>query len=756
MILENQIAAGRTGPLTVPKTNAEVATPGFAGFVDGAMADGPDTGESGVGGDGGLVPDGFGLADQSANERKSAQAFALASSPLVDVSDSRETPLNEGANGASDRSGDASRKGDAGRDRDGMPGQAGLVLSQAVTASAAVQVGDSSALDPASDSQTGSVRETPRDSVSTQDGVTPTSVRSVATEKAAHATGFMAEQGDDEGIGAGFSGKGAPLASTAQLQKTPIAPSNEPAMVRVGDGESAKDAAVPAQAENAANGAARSDRGAVPVGQPLARPAWAAAPALNTGGTSVGGLVSAELSARNLAEGDTGKVSDRSTRNAQRKVSGGPLVPLVSVTTGGEPSVGAAENRAEYVPEPGLDGANKTADRMAKEDRAVVSTPNPIDGVAGGRKADSRMPAREVAMPSDLKPAFGRSERGSEPGPGGLGPSARAAQQGAENGSPVVASGSRAATGLPGMLAGNLGARQDASLPLGKKAARTGTTSQNTPSERMPAAPAQAIGLGQPVNQPPKPAGVNAGPVDAAVSWRAGGENTSQSPMPTRDQEAPSAPAQTPIKVGAGVPVAPQPQGTFGVPGQSSAGLQNGDLFQRARDALDRDPLALDADPVGTAPEIGSLRPGHATAAANRAQANILAPRLVQQITTAAVGLADGPVELRLNPEELGHVRLRLESRDGSMAVLVTAERAETLDMLRRNIEQLAAGLRDVGYQELSFGFAGQDQAGADGSRQETTGPESRSDSTPAPPVEAEPVARAAPVRTKSGVDIRL
>jgi flagellar hook-length control protein FliK len=82
----------------------------------------------------------------------------------------------------------------------------------------------------------------------------------------------------------------------------------------------------------------------------------------------------------------------------------------------------------------------------------------------------------------------------------------------------------------------------------------------------------------------------------------------------------------------------------------------------------------------------------------------------IQAISQAAAALQNRPVELTLQPEELGRVRLTLRAGDGSMAVAIAVERPETLDLLRRHIDQLANQLRDIGYQNLTFEFAGQGQ----------------------------------------------
>ncbi len=77
-----------------------------------------------------------------------------------------------------------------------------------------------------------------------------------------------------------------------------------------------------------------------------------------------------------------------------------------------------------------------------------------------------------------------------------------------------------------------------------------------------------------------------------------------------------------------------------------------------------------------------------------------------QQIVEAARHLRHGPVELTLSPEELGRVRLTLTAEGGAMTLAVHAERGETLDLLRRNVETLAAEFREMGFANLNFSFA--------------------------------------------------
>lgn len=93
-------------------------------------------------------------------------------------------------------------------------------------------------------------------------------------------------------------------------------------------------------------------------------------------------------------------------------------------------------------------------------------------------------------------------------------------------------------------------------------------------------------------------------------------------------------------------------------------------------------------------------------------------PQVAAQMTAALSQSADGSTELALSPDELGHVRLRLEpdaANPDRMVVMITFERPETLDLFRRHAGELAEALRAAGYAGADIGF-GQDQSGSGGS----------------------------------------
>ena len=76
---------------------------------------------------------------------------------------------------------------------------------------------------------------------------------------------------------------------------------------------------------------------------------------------------------------------------------------------------------------------------------------------------------------------------------------------------------------------------------------------------------------------------------------------------------------------------------------------------------------------------------------------------VAQQLVEVARQLPDRPVELSLNPEELGRVRLTFTVADGGISIAVVAERGDTTDLLRRHIDTLAQEFRDLGYREVNI-----------------------------------------------------
>ncbi|WP_245814825.1 flagellar hook-length control protein FliK [Litoreibacter ascidiaceicola] len=75
------------------------------------------------------------------------------------------------------------------------------------------------------------------------------------------------------------------------------------------------------------------------------------------------------------------------------------------------------------------------------------------------------------------------------------------------------------------------------------------------------------------------------------------------------------------------------------------------------------------------------------------------------QICQALESGGSQDVEIRLDPEELGRIRIVLSTKEGGMNIAVFTERPEVLDMMRRNSDLLASDFSDIGYEGANFSF---------------------------------------------------
>ena len=88
-----------------------------------------------------------------------------------------------------------------------------------------------------------------------------------------------------------------------------------------------------------------------------------------------------------------------------------------------------------------------------------------------------------------------------------------------------------------------------------------------------------------------------------------------------------------------------------------------------------------------------------------------LASHVAQQIADAVQSLPNRPVEITLNPEELGRLKLQLITSEAGIAVHVSAERPETMDLLRRHIGILDQEFLKLGFEDVAFSFAGRHES---------------------------------------------
>jgi len=101
-------------------------------------------------------------------------------------------------------------------------------------------------------------------------------------------------------------------------------------------------------------------------------------------------------------------------------------------------------------------------------------------------------------------------------------------------------------------------------------------------------------------------------------------------------------------------------------------------------------------------------------------------------------------------------VRLRLHPSEAGLSVTITAERAETLDLMRRNIDILEREFLEIGYEGAQFDFA-QGGQGGPGAENGSGVPDTPASSglTVAAPDRTQP-AQDAPLLLGERLDIRL
>ncbi|SFO14695.1 hook-length control protein FliK [Roseovarius lutimaris] len=166
--------------------------------------------------------------------------------------------------------------------------------------------------------------------------------------------------------------------------------------------------------------------------------------------------------------------------------------------------------------------------------------------------------------------------------------------------------------------------------------------------------------------------------------------------------------------------------------------------------ALDDQPLVFESRATGGTTAAQTVPPPALL------QRTDLPQHIAMQIAASAQrGGTDRPVDIVLNPAELGRVRLSLSSTDGVMSVTVIAERPETLDLMRRHIDMLAQEFLSIGYGKAQFSFGG-GHSGQTGQNDGEAGFSSSGGSGQHDPMTATPDLNHTPILISDRLDIRL
>lgn len=174
--------------------------------------------------------------------------------------------------------------------------------------------------------------------------------------------------------------------------------------------------------------------------------------------------------------------------------------------------------------------------------------------------------------------------------------------------------------------------------------------------------------------------------------------------------------------------------------------------------------LSFTAGPGGPQSTLNTAMASGAEATA-RGRPGALPSTAAGQVALKLAGSAadgGGRITIRLNPEELGKVDVKLEiGRDGQVRALISADRPETLDMLQRDARMLEKALQDAGLKtgqnSLEFDLRGGDGQPADrGDRQMAAerGPDTTEDDVVGERAEAAPENDPGGVRSDGSYDL--
>jgi hypothetical protein len=157
-------------------------------------------------------------------------------------------------------------------------------------------------------------------------------------------------------------------------------------------------------------------------------------------------------------------------------------------------------------------------------------------------------------------------------------------------------------------------------------------------------------------------------------------------------------------------PVTPRPGGivpVFSLP-LAGPGAMAPALWVLPDETIDSNSYDSLVSPVGSAGAHTAATSAAGATATPGAAGTLPVPQVAAQLLAGLSQGADGSTELALSPDELGHVRLRMEhdaTDPERLVVMINFERPETLDLFRRHAGELADALRAAGYSGVDIGF---------------------------------------------------
>ena len=261
-------------------------------------------------------------------------------------------------------------------------------------------------------------------------------------------------------------------------------------------------------------------------------------------------------------------------------------------------------------------------------------------------------------------------------------------------------------------------------------------------------------------------------------------QNTTLEPLESAQQTTHATPAETAFRLRAGAGVnneqtdalnLPPPQPNRGTPRPFAASSETAlpdapaDPIAKPEALPDRAALpqtgfaadsALATPPIGGADQIKQTpvvitQPGTFHTASPPVTHALLPPRLSADLVALAKTTPSGPVEILLNPEELGQLRFEIHQKSDQLRVVLSVERPETMDFLRRNADQLLGEFRAAGFAGASLSFGQWDQQSSDPRPQPAPPPPAPERAFDPPPV-PKPLPPPLQMATSTGLNMRL
>ncbi len=164
------------------------------------------------------------------------------------------------------------------------------------------------------------------------------------------------------------------------------------------------------------------------------------------------------------------------------------------------------------------------------------------------------------------------------------------------------------------------------------------------------------------------------------------------------------------------------------------------------------DPKALDE--LGMSQSSEQIRTANTATVQSLTKADLPShiPRQLADLVSNSNGKS---VEIALSPEELGRVKMSITQAENGVIVNIFAERPDTLDLLRRHIDQLNQELKLLGYQSPEFSFSNEGEGSSpekNATPQDQTSPNDNPSNSTAPSLTQE----RSTLQAQAGLDIRI